>query len=88
MPLKVLKIARSFLTNLSSSKKHQAIVRSIIGLARSLELKVIAEGIETLDQAAYLQGLQCEFFQGYLYSQPVTGDQTYAMLDTDWSSAK
>ena len=88
MPLKVLKIDRSFVTNLSSSKKHQAIVRSIIGLARSLELKVIAEGIETIDQAAYLQGLQCEYFQGYLYSKPVTADQTYAMLDADWSTAK
>ena len=88
MPLKVLKIDRSFVTNLSKSKKHQAIVRSIIGLARSLELKVIAEGIETIDQAAYLQGLQCEFFQGYLYSQPVKADKTYVMLDADWSSAR
>jgi len=87
MPLKVLKIDRSFVSNLSTSKKHQAIVRSIIGLARSLELKVIAEGIETIDQAAYLKGLQCEYFQGYLYSQPVTADHTYSMLDVDWSTA-
>ena len=87
MPLKILKIDRSFVADLSRSKKHQAIVRSIIGLARSLELKVIAEGIETIDQAAYLQGLQCEYFQGYLYSKPVTADETYAMLDADWSTA-
>lgn len=88
MPLRILKIDRSFVANLSDSKKHQAIVRSIIGLARNLELKVIAEGIETPSQAAYLQGLQCEYFQGFLYSEPVGAELTYPMLDFDWLSSK
>ncbi|MFK7766147.1 MAG: EAL domain-containing protein [Mariniblastus sp.] len=85
MPLKVLKIDRSFIANLAESKKHQTIVRSIIALARSLELKVVAEGIETPEQAAYLQNLDCQYFQGFLFSHPVKADETYKMLDFDWS---
>ncbi len=85
MPLKVLKIDRSFVANLSESKKHQAIVRSIIGLAQNLGLKVIAEGIETSAQAAYLQGLQCDYFQGFLYSKPVEAKDTDEILEKDWS---
>ncbi len=84
MPLKVLKIDRSFVSNLADSKKHQAIVRSIIALARSLELKVIAEGIESESQAAYLQGLQCEYFQGFLYSHPVEADNALEMIENGW----
>ncbi len=84
MPLNVLKIDRSFVSDLAASRKHQAIVRSIIALARSLELKVIAEGIETQNQAAYLQGLDCNFFQGYLYSRPVSAEQAALLINMSW----
>ncbi len=84
MPLNVLKIDRSFIVDLAESRKHQAIVRSIIALARSLELEVIAEGIETQSQAAYLQGLQCDYFQGFRFSRPVTPNQASMLVDKQW----
>ena len=84
MPLNVLKIDRSFVKDLVESTKHQAIVRSIIALARSLELKVIAEGIETKSQASYLKGLDCDFFQGFRYSRAVTADQASLLINMNW----
>lgn len=86
MPLNVLKIDRSFITGVAESDKHQAIVRSIIALARSLELEVIAEGIETEEQAEFLRSLGCDYFQGYHYSRPVRPERATGMLDVNWSS--
>ena len=88
MPLNVLKIDRSFVTDLAESGKHQAIVRSIVGLARNLELEVIAEGVETEAQALYLQGLRCDYFQGYRFSRPVPTEQTAEMIAFDWSTIR
>ena len=84
MPLNVLKIDRSFVTDLADSVKHQAIIRSIVGLARNLGLQVIAEGVETKTQADFLRDLHCEFFQGFLYSPAVSADDATAMIDFDW----
>ena len=86
MPLNVLKIDRSFVSNLSDSVKHQAIIRSIVGLARNLGLQVIAEGVETKTQADFLRDLHCEYFQGFRYSPPVDADEAISMIDFDWSS--
>lgn len=84
MPLNVLKIDKSFVEHLQDSRKHQAIVRSIITLARSLELKVIAEGIENSEQAAYLHGLGCDYFQGFLYSTPVDAGTAQRLVNHQW----
>lgn len=84
MPLKVLKIDRSFVTDLVESSKHQAIVRSIIALARSLNLSVVAEGIETEGQANYLRGLECDYFQGFFFSRPVGATEAEKLIDVSW----
>ena len=70
-PIDVLKIDQSFVREITLEEDGAAIVRSIISLAHSLRLKVIAEGVETDAQLAYLQEHGCDQVQGYLFSRPV-----------------
>ncbi|HEX5682825.1 MAG TPA: bifunctional diguanylate cyclase/phosphodiesterase [Ideonella sp.] len=69
-PLNRLKIDRSFVSQLGGGERSDAIVRSVIGLAHSLGLSVTAEGVETLEQQALLQGWSCDVIQGFLHSKP------------------
>ena len=71
-PLDVLKIDKAFVTRLGEPDGNDAIARSILALAHSLNLTVVAEGIETAKVAEHLTSLGCEIGQGYLYSRPVT----------------
>ena len=74
LPISILKIDRSFIIDLTSTKESetsQALVRAIIAMAHSLSLKVIAEGVETPEQRACLQALDCDVIQGYLISRPL-----------------
>lgn len=71
----MLKIDQSFVRDLTSSSKHREIVRSITALAHALGQTVIAEGVETCDQARSLQGLGVDQFQGFLFSKAVPAAQ-------------
>ena len=71
LPVTALKIDRSFVVAMSDSAEHMAIVSAIISLARALNLKVIAEGVETQEQANLLRLLRCDEAQGYLFSKPL-----------------
>ena len=71
LPLDQLKIDQSFIRDLTSNPDDEAIVTAIIGITRSLGLQVIAEGVETEAQRAFLEENGCHAFQGYLFGRPV-----------------
>lgn len=70
MPVDVLKLDRQFLVSDLHSKGQVAVIRLILNLAETLGMKVIAEGVETEEQAELLQSLSCRYAQGYLYGKP------------------
>jgi EAL domain-containing protein (putative c-di-GMP-specific phosphodiesterase class I) len=73
-PVNTLKIDRSFIAEVERDGDHRAIVAAIIALAQVLNLKVVAEGVETEGQKQFLRGFGCEEVQGYLTGRPVDAD--------------
>jgi len=69
LPVQALKIDRSFITDMHKDADAMSLVSTIISLAHSLRLKVIAEGVETEEQAKFLHLLRCDEMQGYLFSK-------------------
>ena len=76
----MLKIDKTFVTGIASSWRRHALVEGIVRLARTLEVEVIAEGIETETERELLAGMGCQFGQGYLLSVPVDAAAAAAML--------
>ena len=74
-PIDRLKIDRSLMRDLPSDRDNAAIVKATIGLAHNLRLKVVAEGVESLEQLQFLRALGCEEYQGYYKSCPLTARQ-------------
>jgi diguanylate cyclase (GGDEF)-like protein len=74
LPIDTLKIDRSFVEALVDSQKASAVIRGIVGLARSLGMKTIAEGVESQRQVAELKDAGCDVIQGYLISRPLDSD--------------
>lgn len=74
LPVDKLKIDRSFVRDIAVNPDDAAIIGAIIGIARDMNLKVIAEGVENEAQLSFLRAHQCGEFQGYYYSQPLTVD--------------
>jgi diguanylate cyclase (GGDEF)-like protein len=74
LPVHTLKIDRSFIIDMSAGAQGLALVSTIISLAHSLKLKVVAEGVETEAQSSILRVLKCDEMQGYLFSKPVACD--------------
>ena len=70
LPINQIKLDRSFIENLTINDQDAAIVQSIIHLAHQLNLEVVAEGVETLDQASLLYQQNCDLLQGYFYARP------------------
>jgi len=79
-PFDTLKIDRSFVRDMNTDPDDALITRTIIALAHSLDLTVVAEGVETDSQLEFLAAHRCDQAQGYLYSRPVTGDMATALL--------
>jgi diguanylate cyclase (GGDEF)-like protein/PAS domain S-box-containing protein len=83
-PVDVLKIDRTFVDGLGREAEDSAIVEAVIGMARTLDLGVIAEGVETLEQAERLRALGCERAQGFWYGRPRPAAEITPLLRTSW----
>ena len=74
-PISMLKVDQSFVSNIGISSDSSAIVKTIIAMAKSLNLEVIAEGVETEDQLNFLDKLDCDIVQGYYFYRPESADE-------------
>jgi len=81
-PIDELKIDQSFVRQIGSGDGDTAIVTAVISMARSLRLRVVAEGVETAEELAFLREQQCDEVQGYYFSKPVTPDLLAGLLVT------
>jgi diguanylate cyclase (GGDEF)-like protein/PAS domain S-box-containing protein len=79
-PISRLKIDKSFISDLAGNPDDQAIAMAVISLAHKLNLRVIAEGVETIEQRDFLRANDCDEMQGYLFSRPVAADAIAALL--------
>jgi len=82
-PVHTLKIDKSFIDGIPDDGYDAAIVQTTLVMANHLDLKVVAEGVETTQQLAFLQDLNCQLYQGYLYSKPLTAEDTFNLLIKD-----
>ncbi|MDH5498784.1 MAG: GGDEF domain-containing phosphodiesterase, partial [Nitrospira sp.] len=79
-PIDTIKIDQAFVKDLKLGKVDSPIMRAIIGMGRALKLHIVAEGVETRDQLAFLRMQGCEAYQGYLFSKPVPANQLQHLL--------
>jgi EAL domain-containing protein (putative c-di-GMP-specific phosphodiesterase class I) len=86
-PIDTLKIDQSFIRAMSTHAASLVLVKSIIGIARNLGMKVIAEGVESAQEAAKLRDLGCEFIQGYWFSKPLPFEAALKFVQT-WQAPK
>lgn len=80
MKFDTLKIDKSFLKNLLVDEQASELVRSMLGMAKSLDMEVVAEGVETQGQLDHLRDMGCKYGQGYLFSRPVPEEQVLEIL--------
>jgi EAL domain-containing protein (putative c-di-GMP-specific phosphodiesterase class I) len=82
LPIDTLKIDRSFVKDIEHDHQDAVIVRTIVELAHTLGLMVVAEGVETENQLAFLHGLGCEQAQGFLFAHPMSAERLAGLLGT------
>jgi EAL domain-containing protein (putative c-di-GMP-specific phosphodiesterase class I) len=88
LPVDELKIDKSFVETMIIDHRSMAVVRAIVGLAEGLDLKVVAEGIETKEQAEALRRLGCAYGQGYRFARPLTADQVMSSIAGEATKAR
>jgi EAL domain-containing protein (putative c-di-GMP-specific phosphodiesterase class I) len=76
----MIKIDRSFVQALGKHGGSSTIIRAIIQMAKSLDIEVVAEGVETIDQFNLLREMDCNYFQGYLFAEPLAADRVIDAL--------
>lgn len=82
-PISTLKIDQSFVNSMSNNQESLEIVRTILGLANNLKMEVIAEGVETLEQAEALRSMNCDYGQGYYFSRALNANSAVRFLSSD-----
>ena len=86
LPIKVIKIDRTFTAEINKSHVNDEIIEGLIALAKNLDMSVIAEGIETVEQLNYLLSKECPLGQGFYFSKPLTTEQVTTLLEKNKSS--
>lgn len=84
LPLSRLKVDKSFIRGIPDSRHEVALTRTIISMSQTLELEIVAEGIETMAQLAFLKSAHCQFGQGYLMARPLEPDQIPPLIGRDF----
>ena len=85
-PLDIIKIDQGFVRNMAAKPANKSIIRTIYLLAQSLNMKCIAEGVETDKQLAYLREVGCEYMQGYLFAKPLPAEELIALFEQKYLS--
>ena len=86
-PINTIKIDRTFVKDISIDVNAEAIIKAIIAMAHSLNMEVVAEGVETEEQLAFLQSQKCDKIQGYLFSPPVPEEEFRKLLEKGKNSS-
>jgi diguanylate cyclase len=81
-PIDALKIDQSFVRQISAAPNDTSIVKAILSMGRSLNLRVVAEGVETHEELTFLQAQRCDEAQGYYFSRPVPPEGFAKLLET------
>ena len=81
-PLDASKIDRSFIAAMTHDAETRQIVEAMVTLSHTLGMEVVAEGVETADQASLLRALECEYGQGYLYSEPLDARSAEQLMNS------
>ncbi|OAI05735.1 response regulator [Methylomonas methanica] len=84
LPVDCLKIDRTFVQDVLFNPQTPILLGTIIGMANAMDFSLVAEGVETIEQAMVMSGLGCQVVQGYLFSQPLTAAELPAMFDKDF----
>jgi len=79
-PLSTVKVDRSFVKDLSQDRDAQALTAGIVSLAHGLRMKVVAEGVETAEQLAWLRSHDCDEIQGFLLCKPIAADDAHDFI--------
>ncbi|MEL7597223.1 MAG: EAL domain-containing protein, partial [Clostridiaceae bacterium] len=83
LPIDILKVDREFIKNIINEDEEAYIFKSIVELAHNLNLKVIAEGVETKEQLAFLIRNGCDIGQGYYFSKPIPASEIKMILENE-----
>ena len=81
-PVETLKIDRSFVITMTNDTNNAAIVNAIISLARGLNMKVVAEGVDSEEQLTFLRAFRCDTIQGFYFSRPVPASEVLSLVET------
>jgi EAL domain-containing protein (putative c-di-GMP-specific phosphodiesterase class I) len=81
MPINALKIDQSFIEGIPGDADSRAIVHAMVAVAKHFKLKIVAEGIESLEQVQYMREIGCDFAQGFFYSRSLTADSILEYLE-------
>ncbi len=87
-PADALKIDRSFIDKLTQSDESARLVQTIVAMAHGLGLRVVAEGVETVEQLEHLRALGCEYAQGYLFAKPLQSDAVPEFLNSSFGAER